>query len=146
MLRQLLKTLSFLCQEWFSNPKMLWLPAAKSAVMRTFVRYVRDHLSDVTVQAACEACGVPQRTMQRLSQQEFSFGLKTLITEVRMMRAMELLVGHKLPVEAIARSVGYASLSAFTTAFTARFGLSPSDYRTRNRNALDSSSGLWATI
>ena len=137
-LRQLLRTVSVLCQEWFSNPRMLWLPAATSRATRAFVRHIRTHLSDVTVQSACAAVGVAQRTMQRLSHQEFSFGLKTLISEVRMMRAMELLADGQISVEAAARSVGYSSLSGFTTAFTLRVGLSPSDYRLRNRAALQS--------
>lgn len=136
VLRQLCRTLSNLCQEWFSNPKMLWLPAARSEATRAFIRHVADHLLDVTVQAACVAAGVSQRTMQRLSNEEFSFGLKTLITEVRIMRAMELLVIDQLAVEAVAKQVGYFSLSAFTSAFTARIGMSPGEYRLKNRKAL----------
>jgi AraC-like DNA-binding protein len=136
MLRQMFRTLSHLCQEWFSHPKMLWLPAAKSKPTRAFVRHVADHLADATVQSGCAAAGVSQRTLQRLSNEEFSFGLKTLITEVRMMRAMELLSGDRLSVEAVAGEVGYASLSAFTSAFAARLGISPGEYRQQNRRAL----------
>lgn len=137
-LRQLFRSLSHLCHEWFSNPKMLWLPAAKSDEMRAFVSYVSAHLADVTVSSACEACHLASRTMQRLSHQEFSFGLKTLIMEVRMMRALELLAQDNLPVEAVAQNVGYSSVSSFTTAFTQRTGLSPGEYRQRNRIALQS--------
>jgi len=137
-LRQLFRTLSHLCQEWFSNPKMLWLPAAKSDEMRAFVSHVSAHLADVTVSGACEACRLAPRTMQRLSREEFSFGLKTLITEVRMMRAMELLTQDNLPIEAVAQNVGYSSVSSFTTAFTQRSGVSPGEYRQRNRVALQS--------
>jgi AraC-like DNA-binding protein len=137
-LRQLFRTLSHLCQEWFSNPKMLWLPAAKSDEMRAFVGYVSAHLADVTVSAACEACHLAPRTMQRLSHEEFSFGLKTLIMEVRTMRAMELLAQDNLPIEAVAQNVGYSSVSSFTTAFTQRSGMSPGEYRQRNRVALQS--------
>lgn len=132
-LRQLFRTVSHLCREWFSNPRMLWLPAAKSDEMRAFVSYVSAHIVDATVATACEACNLAPRTMQRLSHEEFSFGLKTLITEVRMMRAMELLAQDKLPIEAVAQGIGYSSLSAFTTAFTNRTGLSAGEYRQRNR-------------
>ena len=137
-LRQLFRTLSHLCQEWFSNPKMLWLPAAKSDEMRAFINYVSAHLADATVLDACEACHLAPRTMQRLSHEEFSFGLKTLIVEVRMMRAMELLAQDNLPIEAIAQNVGYSSVSSFTTAFANRSGMSPGEYRQRNRAALQS--------
>ena len=55
-----------------------------------------------------------------------------------MMRAMELLAQDTIPIEAIAQSVGYSSVSAFTTAFTNRAGLSAGEYRHRNRDALQS--------
>ena len=141
-LRQLFRTLSHLCQEWFANPKILWLPVAKSDEMRAFIGYVSNHLSDATVSAACKACQLAPRTMHRLSHEEFSFGLKTLIIEVRMMRAMELLVQDNMPIEAVAQSIGYSSLSSFTTAFTKRTGFSPSEYRQRNRAALQSCQAL----
>ena len=83
-----------------------------------FVSYVSAHIADATVATACEACHLAPRTMQRLSHEEFSFGLKTLITEVRMMRAMELLAQDTMPIEAVAQSIGYSSVSAFTTAFS----------------------------
>lgn len=136
--RQLFRTLSHLCQEWFANPKMLWLPAARSDEMRAFIGFVGGHLADATVSAACEACRLAPRTMQRLSHEEFSFGLKTLIIEVRMMRAMELLVQDNIAIEAVAQSVGYSALSAFTSAFHKRTGVSPSEYRQSNRAALQS--------
>lgn len=135
-LRQLFRTVSHLCREWFSNPRMLWLPAAKSNEMRAFVSYVSAHIVDATVAMACEACHLAPRTMQRLSHEEFSFGLKTLIMEVRMMRAMELLAQDTIPIEAVAQSIGYSSVSAFTTAFTNRTGLSAGEYRQRNRATL----------
>jgi AraC-like DNA-binding protein len=136
--RQLFRTLSHLCQEWFANPKMLWLPAAKSDEMRAFIGFVGTHLADATVAAACEACKLAPRTMQRLSHEEFAFGLKTLITEVRMMRAMELLVQENAPIETIAQGVGYSTLSAFTSAFNKRTGVTPREYRQSNRAALQS--------
>ncbi|WP_162918746.1 helix-turn-helix domain-containing protein [Taklimakanibacter deserti] len=138
MMRHLLKTISMLCTEWFSNPRMLWLPAAKSPETRAFVSHVREHLDDVTVESACRACALAPRTMQRLAQQEFSFGPKTLISEVRIMRAMELLAADSLSLDRIARAVGYSSSSAFTIAFSGRIGRSPLEYRLTNRTALQS--------
>jgi AraC-like DNA-binding protein len=134
--RQMFRTLSLLCRDWFSNPRILWLPAAKSEATRMFITYVRDHLSSVTVASACEACNLPPRTMQRISQQEFQHGLRTLISEVRMMRAMELLAKGDISVETVANAVGFSSLGAFTAAFSTRVGLSPGEFKQRNRAAL----------
>jgi AraC-like DNA-binding protein len=134
--RQMFRTLSLLCRDWFANPRILWLPAAKSEATRRFIRYVRDHLDSVTVAEACLACKLPQRTMQRIAQEEFGHGLRTLISEVRMMRAMELLVKGEASVETAARAVGFNSLGAFAAAFSERVGLSPGEFKQRNRAAL----------
>jgi AraC-like DNA-binding protein len=134
--RQMFRTLSLLCRDWFSNPRILWLPVAKSEATRNFITYVRDRLSSVTVAEACRACNLPQRTMQRIAQEEFGHGPRTLISEIRMMRAMELLVKGDVSVETVARSVGFNSLGSFTAAFSERVGLSPGEFKQRNRAAL----------
>jgi AraC-like DNA-binding protein len=74
--------------------------------------------------------------MQRIAQEEFGHGLRMLISEVRMMRAMELLVKGDISVETVARSVGFNSLGSFTAAFSERVGLSPGEFKQRNRAAL----------
>ena len=58
----------------------------------------------------------------------WGFGLRTLIREVRIMRAMELLGGRETSVNEVARAVGFASVPSFTTAFTERLGVAPSEY------------------
>jgi AraC-like DNA-binding protein len=134
--RQIFRTLSLLCRDWFANPRILWLPQAKSEATRTFIAYVRDHLTSATVAEACRACKQPQRTMQRIAQEEFGHGLRTLIGEIRTMRAMELLVKGDSSVEAVARTVGFSSLGSFGAAFSERVGLSPGEFKQRNRTAL----------
>lgn len=142
ILRQLLRTFSLMCRDWFANTRILWLPSAKSDELRLFVNHVRGNLSCVTVAEACKACKLAPRTLQRLSQQEFSFGLKTLITEVRMMRAMELLVSGDLSVGAVASSVGFSSLGSFTSAFSQRIGVSPGEFKQKNAASLRSCRAL----
>jgi len=134
--RQMFRTLSLLCRDWFANPRILWLPQAKSEATRIFITHVRDRLASVTVASACRACKLPQRTMQRIAQEEFGHGLRLLISEIRMMRAMELLVKGDVSVETVARTVGFNSLGSFSAAFSERVGLSPGEFKQRNRAAL----------
>jgi AraC-like DNA-binding protein len=145
--RQMFRTLSMLCRDWFANPRILWLwlPQAKSEATRTFITYVRDRLSHATVAEACRACKLPQRTMQRVAQREFGHGLRMLISEIRMMRAMELLVKGNISVETVARTVGFSSLGAFSAAFSERVGLSPGEFKQRNRAALRNCSQIAAS-
>ena len=71
--RSLFCTLSHLCREWFTNPRMLWMPVAKSDAMRAAVIYVRDHLTSASLEGVCAASGLGVRTFQRRCEQELGF-------------------------------------------------------------------------
>jgi transcriptional regulator GlxA family with amidase domain len=122
-----------MCCDWFANPRMLFVPAARSPELRAVTAYVRDHLADATVSGACEAAGMPQRTLHRKCLQELGFGLRTLIREVRLMQAMEILSGGEVSVQEVARTVGFFSAPSFSAAFTERLGTSPSEYMRNSR-------------
>jgi AraC-like DNA-binding protein len=125
----LFRTLALLCRELFSGPRMLWLPAAKSPEMRAVVRYLSAYLAEATVKDAADAAGISARTLQRRCVDEFQMSWRGFLREARMTRALELLVqGH--PVGSIARAIGFESVSAFTVAFSQRFGTPPSGYVT----------------
>jgi len=141
--RQVFRTLSYLCRDWFANPRMLFVPAAQSPELRAVVAYVRDNLAEATVAGACAAAGLPQRTLHRRCQRELGFGLRTLIREVRIMRAMELLAAQDSPIQAVARAVGFESIPSFTTAFSRRLGVSPREF-TRTSRAACATAGLSA--
>ena len=53
----------------------------------------------------------------------------TFVRRIRMERASELLSDTDLPIQQIAKEVGYAKPSAFTAAFSKTTGLLPSDLR-----------------
>lgn len=133
--RQVFRTLSHMCFDWFANPRMLFFPAPRSPELRAVVAYIRDHLAEATVTGACEAAGLPQRTLHRYCQRELGFGLRTLIREVRIMHAMELLAGREASIQAVAQAVGFASASSFTAAFSERLGVSPAEYMRTSRTA-----------
>jgi AraC-like DNA-binding protein len=133
--RQVFRTLSHMCVDWFANPRMLFVPAARSPELKAVIGYIRDNLADATVVGACRAADMPQRSLHRKSLQELGFGLRTLIREVRIMQAMELLGAGELPVRDAARAVGFASVSSFTAAFTERLGIAPSEYMRNSRTA-----------
>ncbi|WP_191058235.1 AraC family transcriptional regulator [Geminicoccus harenae] len=131
----LLRTLALLCPEWFGNPRMLWMPAARSEAMRTVVRYVADNLASASATLAAQAAGLSQRTLQRRCLDELQMSWRGLLREVRMMRALELLCQGS-PVGSVAGEVGFESLSAFTVAFRERFGMPPSAYPQAGRTCL----------
>ena len=125
-------TLSHLCREWFTKPRILWLPSAKSPEMREMVAYVRDNLTDADMKGACAATGLSARTLQRRCKEEMKFGWRDYLREARILRAMELLAQGEGTVGSVAQRIGFNSLSAFTLAFSKRVGTSPSEFVRQN--------------
>jgi AraC-like DNA-binding protein len=123
-----LKTLATVCLDWFENPRMLHIPSAKSEPMRRMLTYLRDHLADANLVDACSKADLTPRTLQRHCEEETGLGWRELLREVRTMRAMELLVTGNMAVGDVAKAVGFQSISAFATSFTARLGVSPSAF------------------
>lgn len=55
-----------------------------------------------------------------------------LITQIRLERAVSLLVSTGYPVTEISRMVGFCTRNGFRKAFIKRFGVSPSEYRRKS--------------
>ena len=93
---------------------------------------VSTHLSLFTAgypdaAAVAKAFGMAERSLRRqLSQEQVSF--RSLLEGVRFRRARELLA-TRLPVDEIARQLGYAESSSFIHAFQRWAGQSPAAYR-----------------
>ncbi len=67
--------------------------------------------------------------LQHLFKQKTGVGLGHLLTEQRLQKAAQLLVGTNMRVKEIAAVVGYEHTSSFTRAFTQRFAQTPLSYR-----------------
>ena len=133
--QQYFLTLSNLCRHWFDNPRLLFIPQAQSSMTRDVIKYVRDSLADATIVGACDAVGIPQRTLHRRCEKEFGMGLRALIGEVRMIRALELMYSSGQSVQSVAKMIGFASVPSFVAAFSKRFGKPPGQLMRENRNA-----------
>jgi AraC-like DNA-binding protein len=53
------------------------------------------------------------------------------LTEVRLRRAARLLEATDIPIKAVTGTVGYASRSSFSRAFTKLYGVDPTTFRSR---------------
>ena len=56
--------------------------------------------------------------------------------ELRLSKAYELIQNTSISLEEISATIGYASISHFSGAFKARYGLSPGALRKRSRASL----------
>ena len=98
------------------------------------VEYIQDHytlplhVSDV----AKYAC-ITRSYLYTLFQDVFGISPQEFITNYRISRARELLTYTELSVQAISISCGYSNPMFFAKAFKAREGITPTEYRRRNK-------------
>ncbi len=116
---------------------LLWLDLAggRFAPPRPpgFSDRVRDLISnepngDWTSVRLCRLTGVSEATLRRKLAAE-NWSLQSLLIDVRMSIAMQLLQSTDLSILRIAEAVGYESQSRFAVRFRARFGFAPSAIR-----------------
>jgi AraC-like DNA-binding protein/mannose-6-phosphate isomerase-like protein (cupin superfamily) len=85
-----------------------------------------------SLQAVCYEVGVSTRTLQRLFTKEIGINADSWRHQVRLNRAVELLVSGS-SVKQVAFSVGYNQPSAFVAAFRRTFGVTPKIWTERVR-------------
>ena len=85
-------------------------------------------MGGVTIDKTAEAQNISRRTLQRrLSEQGAQFG--QVLQDLRHELALQYLADERLSITDIAFLLGYADHGSFSSAFKARSGLSPRDFR-----------------
>ena len=87
------------------------------------------------IEGTASKLGLGPRTLQRRLREEGT-SYRSMLSTVRLERALSLLKESAEPIEAIARSLGYAATSHFTRAFTQWTGAPPSRVRRQHRQAV----------
>ena len=108
-----------------AEPVALELPAPRDPRARRFADLVTGRPGDArsTAQLARKA-GASLRTLERCFLAETGVGVGEWRRRVRLFHAMRLLEGGRTVTD-VADDVGYASVSAFSQAFSRQFGRSP---------------------
>jgi AraC-like DNA-binding protein len=87
-----------------------------------------DGLTDID--GAAQMMQMSNRTLQRHLDRE-GLSYRSLVTQVRMDRAVRLVKEAHAPLKRISSDLGYSDPAHFTRAFSAQFGCSPSVLRKR---------------
>lgn len=74
-------------------------------------------------------CGCTPRHFNRLYRMRFGTATRARQTELRLIKAQNLLESSTIPVSQVALECGYRSLSLFTSLFRRKFGMSPLEWR-----------------
>jgi AraC-like DNA-binding protein len=109
----------------------LELPTSTDPLINAVMDYTREHLDSATPRGAAAAAGVSGRTLRRRFPAATRMNWHVYLTHSRLLRAMALLAEDGPTIVQVAATVGYESHSAFTRAFTAYTGQTPTAYRQR---------------
>jgi AraC-like DNA-binding protein len=93
----------------------------------------RHYRRPLTLAAVARGLSSSPRQLQRAYAQ-FGSTFQEDLAARRMAAAVELLAGQAIPVQDVARLVGYTHGSHFAQAFRRRYGVSPARFRERVRH------------
>lgn len=98
------------------------------------VKLIRaEAFSGITVGEICERLGISRSTLERRMKQSLSRGTKEELLRVRFREVNRLLRNTDLTIEAIGESAGFSHAHYLQTAFRERYGITPGEYRKKNR-------------
>lgn len=127
------RTFGLLCADWFSRQRILWLPTGQSPGIRAAIRHVIANVDDGSLEGAASAAKLSPRTLRRHFREDTGMTWRQFVREARMMQAMEMLASGRHRISDVAMAVGFSSFGAFTQAFSACVGRTPSDFARSQR-------------
>ena len=97
-------------------------------------RYIEyRYAENVTISELAEHCGLNRSYMTKCFTENVGISPKEYLVCHRMEKAKELLIQSDLPVSNVAYTVGYSDPLAFSKMFKKREGLSPLQFREKNK-------------
>jgi transcriptional regulator GlxA family with amidase domain len=101
----------------------------------------RDYWRPLRIDEVARRVATSPRQLQRVFADVGGLGFRSYLRRLRMSHAAELLATTEIPVNEVARRVGYIDASQFSKAFKRTYGVSPSKARAMRQAAPDSRRG-----
>ncbi|WP_405736232.1 helix-turn-helix transcriptional regulator [Streptomyces sp. NBC_01537] len=98
------------------------------------MRYTDDHLAATSLAEVCRAVAVSERTLRRRFRAATGMTWRQYLLHSRLLHAMTLLIRRDSTVLGVATAVGFDSASAFSRAFHAYAGQTPTAFRSERLN------------
>ena len=112
------------------------IQAANPTIAEMAKRYITDNLvRKISITDICEYLGCSKSTLLTSFKKQYGVTVNTYLTEKRLELACHKLSEGRLTIYEIAAVTGFADQSYFSKVFSARFGISPSEYRHRSKES-----------
>lgn len=113
-----------------------------SPVVKRAKQYIETHFTEPTIalELVAKDLQVSPVYLSRIIKQELGTSFVSLVTNLRMKRAIQLLNTTELPIVEIAEQIGYDTQHYFSTSFKKVIGVSPIKYRKNSMLVEDISS------
>lgn len=116
-------------------------PADASTLARHYCEKAQWYLEgrydrDVSIQETADFVGLSRSQLYRVMMAELGCSPKTLLLQIRMRHACQLLSTTPLTLEGIAHRIGLQTGAQFGAAFKSFYGISPGEYRRMGGNAV----------
>ena len=128
-----------------SGPRSTETPEPKlsrSDVMRRVKFHLtQNYASPVSLEQLAARFEISAANLSRLFRHEFGVGFSRYLTELRLESAVALLNSTALPISEVAMRCGFSTSGYFIRVFRRHFGVTPKDYRRRERRKVDENEG-----
>lgn len=110
----------------------LRLQLGTSGTFSELIDWIRVNLSaDLSISVLAARLGMSERNFQRLFKKELGVPATTLVEQLRIEHAQQLLKNPSVSISSVSTSVGFNSPDSFRRAFERVVGISPSFYQNR---------------
>ena len=98
---------------------------------RTLIFMEQNYMEDISLEDAAENSGISSFYLSRLLKQELHQTFVEILTDIRMQRAMNLLIDENNTVREVAEKSGYNNITYFYKVFKKYTGMNISELRER---------------
>lgn len=103
---------------------------AKATIGQLTRQYIAEHFTErISIKDICDGVGYSKSSVLTSFKREFSVTVNTYLNNMRLERAKKMLENESLTINEIALGCGFADQSYFSKVFSARFGITPSEFR-----------------
>ncbi len=131
-------TLSLVFLEIINRPNSFCLCGSydyKELLAQTTLRYLEGNYYDASLKNLAEVLNVDETVLGSIIEDKLRFSFFELQTRKRFQKAVQLLLETDLTIEEIAEKTGNTNLTLFYRQFKHKYGLTPYQFRKKNRNS-----------